>query len=86
MMILYRFGPGCRWPEEQHEAEQGGYILKGRILLRLPDERREVVLGPGQGYWIASKKPHAWEVLDEEVMLMDIFAPPRFELLGQEER
>jgi quercetin dioxygenase-like cupin family protein len=86
MMILYHFGPGCRWPEEKHEAEQGGYILKGKILLRLPDEGREVVLGPGQGYWIESKRPHAWEVLDEEVILMDIFSPPRIELLGQEER
>jgi quercetin dioxygenase-like cupin family protein len=85
MMILYRFGPRCRWPEENHEAEQGGYILKGKILLRLPDENREVLLGPGQGYWIASKKPHAWKVMDEEVILMDVFTPPRFELLGQKE-
>jgi quercetin dioxygenase-like cupin family protein len=83
MMILYRFGPACRWPEERHEAEQGGYILKGRIVLRLPDESREVVLGPGQGYWIGSNRAHAWEVVEEEVLLMDVFSPPRFELLGQ---
>lgn len=86
MMVLYRFGPGCRWPEEKHEAEQGGYILKGKIVLLLPDENQEVLLGPGQGYWIASNKRHAWKVLDEEVILMDIFSPPRFEFLGQKER
>jgi quercetin dioxygenase-like cupin family protein len=86
MMVLYRFAPGCRWPEEKHEAEQGGYILKGKIILRIPDENREVLLGPGQGYWVASNSRHAWKVLDEEVILMDVFSPPRFELLGEKER
>jgi len=86
MMILYRFQPGSHWPEEKHEAEQGGYILKGRIVLRLPDENREVLLGAAQGYWIPSKKPHSWKVLDEEVLLMDVFSPPRFELTDQKQR
>jgi quercetin dioxygenase-like cupin family protein len=86
MMILYRFRPGSQWPEEKHEAEQGGYILKGKMVLRLPDENREVFLGPAQGYWIPSSKPHSWKVLDEEVLLVDVFSPPRFELRDQKHR
>lgn len=83
MMVLYRFEGNQEWPEETHEAEQGGYIIKGKILLRLPGEDREVVLGPGDGYLIASHKRHSWKVLDEEVVLVDFFTPPRKELMTE---
>lgn len=83
MMVLYRFEGTQEWPEETHEAEQGGYIIKGKILLRLPEDDREVVLGPGDGYLIASHKRHSWKVLDEEVVLVDFFTPPRKELMTE---
>ena len=81
MMIMYRFQPFQEWPPEKHAAEQGGYVLKGRILLRLHDESREIQLGSGDGYLIESNKRHSWQVKDEEVKLIDIFSPPRHELL-----
>ena len=81
MMVQYRFDPNLEWPEEKHEAEQGGYIIKGRILLRLPDEAKEVVLGPGEGYLIESYKRHSWKILEEGVLLVDFFTPPRKELM-----
>ena len=83
MMIYYRFQPHQRWPAETHAAEQGGYILKGKIILRLDDEKKELQLGPGDGYLIASNRKHSWQVLDEEVLLVDIFSPPRHELFRQ---
>ena len=35
MMVMYRFEPHTVWPEEKHEAEQGGiyYCGQGRIEL-----------------------------------------------------
>ena len=81
MMILYRFQPHLEYPTETHEAEQGGYIIEGNIILKLPDESHEVLLGPGDGYLIQSNRAHAWEVLDEEVLLVDVFSPPRNELI-----
>ena len=33
MMVMYRMAQNQAWPEEVHEAEQGGYILEGRIEL-----------------------------------------------------
>jgi quercetin dioxygenase-like cupin family protein len=83
MMVLYRFDAPQEWPEEEHEATQGGYIIKGKILLRLPEEGREMVLGPGDGYLIESYKRHSWKVLVEDVVLVDFFSPPRKELMKE---
>ena len=81
MMILYRFQPNQEWPTEIHKAEQGGYIIEGDIILRLPNEKLELLLGPGDGYLIESDQAHSWKVLDEEVLLVDVFSPPRHELI-----
>lgn len=81
MMIYYRFQPFQRWPAETHAAEQGGYILKGKIILRLDDEEKELQLEAGDSYLIASNRKHSWQVMDEEVLLVDFFSPPRNELI-----
>ena len=81
MMVMYRFEPHTAWPEERHEAEQAGYIIAGRVELSLPSEEKKVILGPGDGYLIGSNIPHAWKVLDEQMLFIDIFSPPRRELL-----
>jgi len=38
-------------------------------------------LGAGDGYLIASNRKHSWQILDEEVLLVDFFSPPRNELI-----
>lgn len=81
MMIMYRFQPFQEWPPETHDAEQAGYILEGRIVLRLHDESREIQLGPGAGYLIESNRSHSWQVKSDVVRLIDIFSPPRHELM-----
>ena len=81
MMIYYRFQPHQRWPVETHAAEQCGYILRGKIILRLDDEKKEMQLEPGDGYLIVSNRKHSWQVLEEEVLLVDFFSPPRNELI-----
>jgi hypothetical protein len=40
-----------------------------------------MLLGPGDGYLIESNRAHSWKVLDEEVRLVDVFSPPRNELI-----
>jgi len=83
MMVLYRFAPGLAWPEERHEAEQCGYIIRGRLELTLPDDGTVVVLGPGDGYHLASMVPHSWKTLEEEALFVDVFSPPRTALIDQ---
>jgi quercetin dioxygenase-like cupin family protein len=79
MMVMYRFAPNQAWPEEAHEAEQAGYVVRGRIELSLPSQARKVLLEAGDGYLIPSRAPHSWKVLDE-TLLIDFFSPPRREL------
>jgi len=79
MMVLYRFDPHQVWPVEIHEAEQGGYILKGKVELHLPAEEKKILLGAGDGYLIGTNIPHSWKTL-EETILLDVFSPPRKEL------
>ncbi len=83
MMVMYRFAPRVNWPAERHEAEQAGYIVRGRITLILPTENERLELQAGDGYLIPSNQLHAWETLDEQVELVDIFSPPRDELFDQ---
>ncbi|MBM4332466.1 MAG: cupin domain-containing protein [Deltaproteobacteria bacterium] len=80
MMVMYRFDPYQSWPEETHEAEQGGYILKGKIELSLPAAGKKILLGPGDGYLIGTNVPHSWKTAGEETVLLDVFSPPRKEL------
>lgn len=71
------------WPEEKHEAEQGGYIIQGKIVLKLPDENQKCNSGPWRWVSIESNKRHSWKVLDDDVILVDFFSPPRKELMKQ---
>ena len=81
MMVMYRFAPGMEWPEETHDAEQAGYIIRGTLELTLPAEGTKILLGPGGGYLIGSMIPHSWRTLEEEALFIDVFSPPRNELI-----
>lgn len=81
MMIMYRFGPFLVWPEETHEAEQGGYVIEGKLELNLPSRGEKILIRAGEGYLIESNLPHFWKTFEEETILIDIFSPPRMELL-----
>lgn len=80
MMVMYRFDKGLTWPPERHEAEQGGYIVKGKV--RSTIEGNANILGPGDSYLIESNALHVSEFL-EETILIDIFSPPRAYLLEE---
>jgi quercetin dioxygenase-like cupin family protein len=83
MMVMYRFGADVAWPEERHEAEQAGYIIQGAMELTLPSQGERVVLEPGDGYHIASMIPHSWRSMSAGALLVDVFSPPRQQLLTQ---
>lgn len=80
MMVMYRFNKGLTWPEEKHEAEQGGYIISGKVKSTINGISN--ILGPGDSYIIESNAPHISEFL-EETILIDIFSPPRKYLLEE---
>ena len=65
-------------PLHTHEHEQAGYVVRGRGLLQIGDEERE--LRAGDGYLVPSNVPHAVTALEPSVAI-DIFSPPRKEYL-----
>ena len=78
MMVLYKFVKGCIWPMERHEAEQCGYVVKGKIEFNTGNQT--LTLTAGDSYMIGSMAGHESHYL-EETILVDIFSPPRKELM-----
>jgi quercetin dioxygenase-like cupin family protein len=78
--------PGSVVPEHSHENEQLGVVLRGSLVFRVGEERRELVTG---GTWrIPANTPHAVETGPEGAVVIDVFAPIRddWEALERRER
>ncbi|MCF8481259.1 MAG: cupin domain-containing protein [Rhodospirillum sp.] len=59
----------------QHESEEGGIIISGRMELTVEDERH--ILGPGDAYLFDSRRPHRFRnPFDEPCVLISACTPP----------
>lgn len=58
----------------EHDAEEAGYVLKGRGETQIGDEK--AVLGPGDYFFFPSNTPHALRVL-EDLEFIGAISPPR---------
>jgi len=70
---------GCIIPPHSHKSEQMTYILKGSLMLRLPE--REVTLGDEEVLHIPSLVEHSAVAL-EDTLDLDIFSPIREDWLS----
>jgi unsaturated pyranuronate lyase len=75
-----RFAPHVVTTPHDHPHEQMTIVEKGRVLFIIGDERREV--GPGAVLHFPSGIWHGATMLDEEVILLDIFTPVREDFLA----
>jgi quercetin dioxygenase-like cupin family protein len=69
---------GTAVPVHQHEHEQVGYIVRGRVRFEIGGETRELV--EGDSYLALSNVPHGVVALEDSIAI-DIFSPPRTEYL-----
>jgi quercetin dioxygenase-like cupin family protein len=69
---------GTAVPVHQHEHEQVGYIVRGRVRVEIGGETRELV--EGDSYLALSNVPHGVVALEDSIAI-DIFSPPRTEYL-----
>ena len=76
MLIEVTLEEGAVVPMHTHPHEQTGYLISGRFLFELGDEKRE--LGPGDCWLVPSNVPHQVPAL-EPCLLVDVFSPPREE-------
>jgi quercetin dioxygenase-like cupin family protein len=82
MMALNATLPGHSVPTHSHPHEQIGMVYRGRAVLRIGDEEREV--GPGEFYRIPAGVPHSDTTLgDEPFVMLDIFFPVREDFLAR---
>jgi quercetin dioxygenase-like cupin family protein len=82
MMALNATLPGHNVPTHSHPHEQIGMVYRGRAILRIGDEEREV--RPGDFYCIPAGVPHSDTTLgDEPFVMLDIFCPVREDFLDR---
>ena len=82
MMVLSATMPGHTVPMHSHEHEQIGMVYRGKAVLRIGNEEREVK--QGDFYCIPANTPHGDTCIgDEPFVMLDIFHPIRDDFLGK---
>jgi len=79
MVCRLRFAPRVVTPAHEHPHEQITLVERGRVLFTVGDERRVAEAGD-----VLHFPPGSWHgatMLDEEVVLIDIFSPIREDFL-----
>jgi quercetin dioxygenase-like cupin family protein len=78
MMCEFRLRAGSDLPLHDHPHEQIGYLLSGRMVLRVNDQDREV--GPGDSWCIPGGVRHGVTV-QQDAVVIEVFSPPRQDYL-----
>ena len=81
-LAVVEIEPGAELPEHRHANEQFGLVIRGSVIFRLGDDRREVEAG---GIWcIPSDAPHAVTGGEAGAVVIDVFSPPREDWMDHE--
>ena len=79
MICRFRFAPFLVTPEHDHPHEQMSIVVSGRVRFFI--EGNERIAYPGD---VLQFPPNCWHgatMMDEEVVLLDIFTPVREDFL-----
>ncbi len=79
MICRFRFAPFLITPEHAHPHEQMSLVVSGRIRFVIEGEER--IAGPGDVLHFPSNCVHGATMMEEEVVLIDIFTPLREDFL-----
>ena len=82
MVCRLRFAPRVVTPPHEHPHEQITLVERGRVLFTVGEEQRVAAAGD-----VLHFPPGSWHgatMLDEEVVLIDIFSPVREDFLNRE--
>jgi quercetin dioxygenase-like cupin family protein len=84
MVCRLKFAPRVVTPVHTHPHEQVTLVERGRVLFTVDGEER--VAAAGDVLHFPSNLAHGATMLDEEVVLVDIFTPVREDFLANGER
>jgi len=79
MICRFRFTPFLVTPEHRHPHEQMSIVVQGRVRFFVEGEER--IASPGDVLQFPSNCLHGATMMDEEVVLIDIFTPIREDFL-----
>ena len=79
MACRLRFDPFVVTPIHHHPHEQMSMVERGRVRFYIGDKER--IAGPGDVLHFPSNVVHGATMLDEEVVMIDIFTPIREDFL-----
>lgn len=79
MICRFRFAAHLVTPEHSHPHEQMSMVMQGRV--RFFVEGQERIASPGDVLHFPSGCRHGATMMDEEVVLIDIFTPIREDFL-----
>ncbi len=80
-MCEFRLKAGAAIPAHSHPHEQTGFVVSGRLNLRIGEEVFEA--GPGDGWCIRGDVEHAGEAL-EDAVIVEVFSPVREDYITSE--
>ncbi len=78
LMAEFRLHAGHVLPAHVHPHEQTGYLVSGRVRLRIGSEQRELL--PGDSWCVPGGVEHAAELLEDSVAV-EVWSPVREDLL-----
>ncbi len=78
LMAEFLLNRGSILPVHAHPYEQTGYLVKGRLRLRIGEQEWEV--GPGDAWCIPLNVEHGAQVLEDSVAV-EVFSPVREDYL-----
>jgi len=80
MIVRFRFVPFLVTPEHTHPHEQMSLVISGRIRFFI--EGKERIASPGDVLHFPANCLHGATMMDEGVVLIDIFSPIREDFLS----
>jgi len=83
MIVRFRFVPFLVTPEHTHMHEQMSLVVSGRVRFFVEGEER--IASPGDVLHFPPNCLHGATMMDEEVVLIDIFTPVREDFLETRE-
>jgi quercetin dioxygenase-like cupin family protein len=78
LMSEFRMRKGSRLPVHAHPQEQTGRLIRGKIVLTIGKEKKE--LAPGDCWSVPADMEHGADILEESIAV-EIFSPLREEYL-----
>jgi len=79
MMCRFRFAPFLETPAHSHSHEQMTLVVSGKVRFIIGNEER--IVSPGEVLHFPPNSWHGATMMDEEVVLIDIFSPIREDFL-----